>query len=226
MSRSITHPICRPTVKQFISVRAGVNKDIDLIVSLQKRFSNQLGFLPRQSLEAKLSQNRILIASINGDPVGYLAHGSFRWSEAWIFQCAVRPDAQRENVGRVLTRRADANAAAAGVGTLLLKCREDLDALFFWPAIGFNTLDVRDVDNARRKKIVVMGRETSDGTFLTHHGTSLNRPRRTALFTPTAVSRATAILSDKRTSLAALGLAALVPALRAPQVCGSQSAAA
>lgn len=177
MDHSIPKATHHPIPVNGLRIRPATPRDVNLLVDLQKRFSNQLGFMSKSALEEKIESARCLVATVNGEAVGHLVHGSFAWSDAWIFQCAVRRDAQRLDIGTALTRHAEARAAAAGVTGLFLKCRDNIDALDFWPAIGFTEAGTLDKVNARRRAVIVFGRALPTTAILSRP------PRRTSIST-------------------------------------------
>jgi hypothetical protein len=63
--------------------------DLAYVVGLQKRNHEALGFIPRVALEQKIDLGRIWLATENGEPAGYLHHGSLAVPEVRIFQAAI-----------------------------------------------------------------------------------------------------------------------------------------
>ena len=58
------------------TVEIATEKDLQLIVELQKRFSNQIGFIPRPGLEQHLKKDRVLLCkSPSNVSVGRLGNG-------------------------------------------------------------------------------------------------------------------------------------------------------
>src|SRR4051812_20753088 len=77
-------------------------RDLAYVVDLQKRNGDAVGFIPRQALAEKIELGRIWLARENGDPAGYLHHGSLSVPEVRIFQAAVQYDARRRHLGLAL----------------------------------------------------------------------------------------------------------------------------
>ena len=114
--------------------------DLAYVVALQKRNHEALGFIPRAALAEKVDLGRIWLATENGEPAGYLHHGSLARPEVRIFQAAVQYDARRRHVGLSLVADLLARARSAGAGGVSLRCLDFLDANDFWTAAGFTLL--------------------------------------------------------------------------------------
>lgn len=110
------------------------------VVALQKRNHEALGFIPRAALSEKIELGRIWLATENGDPAGFLHHGSLAAPEVRIFQAAVQYDARRRHLGLALVSDLLARARAAGARGVSLRCLDFLDANDFWTAAGFARL--------------------------------------------------------------------------------------
>ena len=121
-------------------LRAATPADLAYVVSLQKRNHEALGFIPRAALAEKIDLGRIWLAAENGDPAGYLHHGSLAVPEVRIFQAAVQYDARRRHLGLALVADLVARARAAGARGVSLRCLDFLDANDFWLAAGFRRL--------------------------------------------------------------------------------------
>jgi ribosomal protein S18 acetylase RimI-like enzyme len=121
-------------------LRAATPSDLAYVVGLQKRNHEALGFIPRAALAEKIGLGRIRLAAENGDPAGYLHHGSLAVPEVRIFQAAVQYDARRRHLGLALVADLVARARSAGAGGVSLRCLDYLDANDFWTAAGFRLL--------------------------------------------------------------------------------------
>src|SRR5687767_3498212 len=71
--------------------------DLAYVVDIQKRNGEALGFIPRVALAEKIELGRITLATENGEPAGYLHHGSLAVPEVRIFQAAIQYDARRRH---------------------------------------------------------------------------------------------------------------------------------
>src|SRR3954452_11940830 len=114
--------------------------DLPYVVHLQKRHADALGFLPRAALAEKIERGQVWLSLENGEPAGFLHHGSLAVPEVRIFQAAVQYDARRRHLGLSLVQRVVDRAAAAGARGISLRCLSFLDANAFWEAAGFALL--------------------------------------------------------------------------------------
>ena len=134
----------RPGLSPSEPAPAGVLRatpgDLAYVVHLQKKHHHALGFIPRVALQQKIDLGRIWLASENGEPAGFLHHGSLAGDEVRIFQAAVQYDARRRHLGLALVRHLLHRAAAAGARGVSLRCLSSLEANDFWRVAGFNLL--------------------------------------------------------------------------------------
>jgi N-acetylglutamate synthase-like GNAT family acetyltransferase len=114
--------------------------DLSYVVHLQKQHHHALGFIPRVALQEKIDLGRIWLATENGEPAGFLHHGSLAGEEVRIFQAAVQYDARRRHLGLALVRHLLRRAAAAGARGVSLRCLSSLEANDFWRVAGFSLL--------------------------------------------------------------------------------------
>ena len=111
--------------------------DLAYVVHLQRRHHEALGFIPRQALAEKIEQGRVWLASENGEPAGFLHHGTLARPEVRIFQAAVQYDVRRRHLGLALVADLVRRAQAAGARAVSLRCLSFLEANDFWSAAGF-----------------------------------------------------------------------------------------
>ena len=114
--------------------------DLAYVVALQKRNHEALGFIPRAALSEKIDLGRIWLTCENGEPAGYLHHGSLAVPEVRIFQAAVQYDARRRHHGLALVADLVERAREAGAQGISLRCLDFLDANDFWTAAGFERI--------------------------------------------------------------------------------------
>jgi ribosomal protein S18 acetylase RimI-like enzyme len=122
-------------------VRAARPADLAYVCMLQKAHGEALGFIPRAALAQKIELGRVRLSLENGDPAGYLHHGSLAVPEVRIFQAAIQYDARRRHLGLALVDDLLARAGDAGARAVSLRCLSELDANDFWCAAGFRLLD-------------------------------------------------------------------------------------
>lgn len=144
-----------------IRITTATEKDLSFIVELQRRFSNQLGFLPEMAIRDYLKHKLVLIARQNDWPAGYLlGHSTSRQRAALatIVQAAVPLDAQRQSIGSHLEAAWTTMVLRDGATDTSLRVREDLEATKFWRALGYHEVHRTDGTNARRRPVLTMQR--------------------------------------------------------------------
>lgn len=127
------------------TVRTAVPSDVKFIDALQKRFSNEVGFLPLAALDANIVKNRIAIGFENDEPAGYiLGKPNYKGDPelAILYQCAIEYSAQRHMLGSSLLE----HAVGLFPPPSALACAwvaQDIEANFFWEACGFEPIAAR-----------------------------------------------------------------------------------
>ena len=121
-------------------VRLATSADLSYVVALQKRNGEAIGFIPRAALAEKIQRQQVLLVRENGDPAGFLHHGSIAVPEVRIFQAAIQYDVRRRHHGLALVNTMLGRATEAGAKAVSLRCLDFLDANDFWTASGFQLL--------------------------------------------------------------------------------------
>ena len=125
--------------------------DLKFLDHLQKRFSQQVGFLPRQALEWNIERGKVSIALENGEPAAYLlGKGNYLRDPHFgiIYQAAVSYDARRRLMGTALVQHF-MDHMEPEVRLIGLWCAQDIEANEFWQACGFEPIAARH--GSRRK---------------------------------------------------------------------------
>jgi N-acetylglutamate synthase-like GNAT family acetyltransferase len=138
-------------------IRLATHKDLRFVEHLQKRFTNQIGFIPRAAVENLIDWRLCTIALENGAPAGMLlGRDRLRWNIAIrpITQAAIDFDAQRRHNGLALVSEVQNAARSAGQLALQCCCREGLEANEFWRAAGFEEVCRLDPQSARGRKVI------------------------------------------------------------------------
>lgn len=129
-----------------------------MVMDLQRKFTNQLGFIPSAATLWYIESGNCGIALENGEPCGMLlGRPAFRYQPLLrpITQAAVYMDAQRRHHGLALLAALEGRALKAGQLALQCCCAEELAANEFWSIAGFVPIDLLLPDNARGRGIVV-----------------------------------------------------------------------
>jgi hypothetical protein len=106
------------------------------VESLSRKFTGEIGFIPRSALDSYVRRGHVDVAFENGDPCGFLLWGG-RGHDLRIFQACVEYDAQRRRHGYDLVSRLVSRGLNTGRETVSLWCRDGLESNFFWRSIGF-----------------------------------------------------------------------------------------
>ncbi len=129
--------------KDDLIVRNSTIADMLFVDKLQKENAFAVGFIQKTIWEKYVWGGErnfvVLICEKNADPVGYLlftpGHGSMTYAK--MQQVAVRNDARRLDYGTALFSVAQQFCEKFSLKGFTLRCRTDLEANFFWQAMGF-----------------------------------------------------------------------------------------
>jgi N-acetylglutamate synthase-like GNAT family acetyltransferase len=143
------------------AVRIATSADASFVCDLQRRYSNELGFLPTMAVNWYIDNGRVLLRQLNGQEAGYLLGRSHLRCQPWVApltQTAISFDAQLRDLGRSLVEHAAVTAAADGRSILQAWCRVDLQANEFWRALGFTAVGIRRPNNQRQQPLLLWRR--------------------------------------------------------------------
>jgi N-acetylglutamate synthase-like GNAT family acetyltransferase len=138
-------------------IEIATDQDLQTILELQRRFSNQLGFIPAPALRQHLETGNILRADENDCAAGYLLHRRMTRQKFvhQIAQTAIFQDAQRRHHGLALLRAIETTTKA---DILQAWCAADIEANTFWRAAGFICIGRRAAKNARGRELLLWRR--------------------------------------------------------------------
>jgi hypothetical protein len=104
-------------------------------VSLQRRESGSLGFLPQTVFEQHA--DRIFLGLLNGEPAGYiLTNGGWQGILRCV-QVAIQYDVRRRLYGAMLVQAAEDYGLGLGCTEVRLRCGAELPANEFWQSLGY-----------------------------------------------------------------------------------------
>jgi hypothetical protein len=149
-------------------------EDLKFIISLQKKFSNQIGFVPQPAIERYLASGLILRGDLNDQEAGYLLVRETPCQQPGCFsivQAAVRLDAQRHSLGLKLVQTAEENALFSAGKMIQAACREDLEANRFWQASGFSLIAWRPGGKARAQRVLLWRKQLESSAQLNEFAT-------------------------------------------------------
>jgi len=113
-----------------------VANDLKFIDHLQRRNAEELSFYPSSCFEREIEKQRIILARVNGEPAGYLYHGSFL-PDCKVHQACIEYDLRGQLYGSALVQVLVSLCKAAGSYSITLRCGSDIAANGFWSAMGF-----------------------------------------------------------------------------------------
>jgi hypothetical protein len=119
-----------------VTVIVATNGDLPFVDHVQRKFSEQLAFIPRAGIEKAIAAGQIALAFIDGEPVGYVWRGALG-VRTIIVQAAIEFDAQRRHYGAALVAHVIVEATRAHSSAIVCRCGSDLEANSFWQSLGF-----------------------------------------------------------------------------------------
>lgn len=146
------------------AVRIATLGDLSFVIAQQKAWSDNLGFLPKQTFERYIPAGQIIVAEENGWPAGYVSFCGSSKGLLRVLQVAVHHDLLRAGVGTDMMRIIDAYAADNALSVTRLTCRDGLQANDFWPTIGFAQTAVYARATTRRRLLREWTRQNATHT--------------------------------------------------------------
>lgn len=140
------------------NIHIATEKELQYVIHLQKKFTNELGFLPYDALREYLLRKQIKIGEENSDPAGYLLFRPISTQQkfvATIVQAAVQMDSRRRHLGLNLVQSLVEEAAANGSRILQCWCAADIEAREFWKSAGFIEVARKDPANTRGRELIL-----------------------------------------------------------------------
>ena len=127
--------------------------DLAEMDALRRSEQEAVGFVPMSKWEwhIKHRPNTLITMRENGDMVGYI-YWTAGLPVAAIQQLVIRSDARRFERGSALVAKAIKVMEHPARYGVTCRCRSDLEAILFWPAIGFEI--VREEQSGRRGPVL------------------------------------------------------------------------
>lgn len=138
---------------------------MSFVLSLMRKFSDAVGFIPKQGVSRYVERGWCAASEENGDAAGVILFKpqlSHQPNAAQIIIAAVAMDAQRRAHATALVDRVATSAAAAGRSFLQCWCKEDIAAVEFWRAAGFLPVARRSAPTHDESAHVLFRRPLSD----------------------------------------------------------------
>lgn len=140
--------------RPYKNVHVATLSDLTFLLDLQRKWSNNVGFLPRACFERYIASHQILLVTENDTPAGYL---SWTYSPSGLLrlpQVAVHPDLLRTTIGTKLMRHVIRAATRRGASLVRLTSRSDLPANEFWPEFGFRCTAILTPRTTRNRPLL------------------------------------------------------------------------
>lgn len=148
--------------------------DVTYALSLAKKFTDNLGFLPRPAVEFYAMNGGAWQVNQNGQPAGFVIAA---WTQkvsprtACIYQAAVQLDAQRIHLGLALISHVCDEAASRGSHEIVCWCAADLQANYFWRAAEFTLMQTAEGGRRRKRHMLLWAKR------LAHDRDTTTNPR-------------------------------------------------
>lgn len=125
---------------------------IKFVLGESRRGFNEIGFIPKPRLCFEAARGNLCVLRGCDEYLGFCLRGPWK-KTTHIHQIWMRADARRRLYATLLLAEVLADAPQTIVQTIALNCADDLDAMLFWPSLGFEALYVRYPTNCRRRRV-------------------------------------------------------------------------
>ena len=127
--------------------------------ALQKKHTDELGFLPTVALREYAERGQIIPARENDEPIGYVLYFDGRAGkppakhphQVKLHQVCIQYDARGILHGTELVREVERRARENGFATVTAWVASDLQANLFWKAIGYKLIAARKGGKRRNR---------------------------------------------------------------------------
>jgi hypothetical protein len=133
-----------------VAVSIAHTEDLTYVVSLMRANRESVGGLPVPAVKERVERGTVLLAKINGDPVGYLLFDN-RAGVIRIPQACIQYDARRRHYGVALVTAL--LEQYPNTDEVSLRCAADLEANIFWRDMGFVCVGTRPGGKRRGRTI-------------------------------------------------------------------------
>jgi GNAT superfamily N-acetyltransferase len=140
-------------------VREAIIKDIVYVVSLSKKESFSLGFIPKMAYEAAITgikkgkrwspvcNDKLFVCTVNNDLVGFCLASFGRRNAIYrtgkIAQICLQEDARKLERGKLLLNSVIEWGKKINTLSFSAGCADDLESNLFWLAMGWNKIGDR-----------------------------------------------------------------------------------
>lgn len=130
---------------------------IKFVLGEARRGRDAIGFIPKPRLSFEASRGHLYALRGSDEYLGFLLRGPWR-TITHIHQVWMRQDVRRRLYASLLLAEVLADAPTDKTRTITLNCANDLDAMLFWPSLGFEPVHVRLPTNYRRRRVTTFER--------------------------------------------------------------------
>jgi len=130
--------------------------DLQFIVGLGNTETAALSIIPAPSIKARMIDPGfyIIIRDLNGRRRGYILHGPPRAGKPLhVYQTCVEIDYRLRGYAAAAVATLALRATVANCTEINLRCAQDLDAIHFWQALGFQFRQWK-VGGRQRKRLI------------------------------------------------------------------------
>jgi GNAT superfamily N-acetyltransferase len=140
--------------------------DMPFVDHVQWKHAESVSFIPRAGVERAIAARQIMLAFVDGEPVGYLWRSALAPAVS-IVQAAIEFEAQRRHYGAALVAHVVGECEAAGANSLSCRCGSALEANGFWRSVGFVCVATMRGGGRRGRVLNVWHRQITPGLFAT-----------------------------------------------------------
>ena len=119
------------------TVTVATPSDLSFVVSLQKTWSDNVGFMTTAALKSYINDARILLVLDNRQPAGYLAWTCTKDGLVRIIQLAISPELLRTHLGTKLTAHLIRAAKRGSCSLIRGRSRSNLDSNYLLADLNF-----------------------------------------------------------------------------------------
>ena len=145
-----------------IEIQTTTESDVSYIVALQKKFSNQVGFVPTTAIHDHISRRHYTICKINGQHSSYILQSGGTLKTVHLIQVAVEEKMWRSGIGTAILDHVIQKNKTKRYPNVTAYVREDLQANSYFTSLGFQEVRKRPGGIARGKLIIEYVRLASD----------------------------------------------------------------
>jgi ribosomal protein S18 acetylase RimI-like enzyme len=138
-------------ISVFANKEATQKTQLDYVVSLSKKHYEEIGFLPKTTINEYLNKGQLWVQNENGEPCGFLVFGN-GFPILRVYQVCIQYDAQRLKHGAKLIQKLVKKAVCDGYSEISCWVADDIDANLFWKEMGFQFCGQRIGGKKRNRK--------------------------------------------------------------------------